>query len=477
MYGLIYFDVEDFFSPPDAPTHTLPGQLADTMHRHGLTGSFHIIGERARFWERHGMTDVIRSISKHDVSLHFDRGSIHPTTAEEVSQLDWFRGVDRVLFRELPGFQALERIFGKCTALTRHGGTFAAQIIYAAGKMGKPFFHSPFRLPGRNVVWFCNNLLIGGYQAPFYFDKVYRDTAKFEAVLEKVNGYLDERADSIDFTAMFGCHPLITITEEFADAINFLHGANPAPKDWIAPKLIPGVSVPLVLENFERLVRTLVTHPRVTWTTVAGIHRLYGHRPARVIDAEVVRGAEQVVAENGPQWTPALTAGELLYLLAKRAMAPVPTESYDVPQVMGPTEEPAVATVATPAQLSPSTIAAKIVGAVMASGYLPTQVTAGDVSISLESAMLRLAMHAIGHEPSSQVEARPAVDALSGVAEAVELVKDCKKWRIHGPEYHQDGILKHFRLQCWTLKPAFTADQYDSNVVLSRDLNPMFERR
>ncbi|NLX99872.1 MAG: hypothetical protein GXY83_27560 [Rhodopirellula sp.] len=475
MYGLIYFDVEDFFSPPDAPTHTLPRQLADVMHRHGLAGCFHIIGQRARFWERHGMTDVIQSIKRHDVSLHFDRGSIHPTTAEEVSQLDWFEGVDRVLFRELPGFQTLERIFGKCTALTRHGGTFAAQMIYAAGKLGKPFFHSPFRLPGRNVVWFCNNLLIGGYQAPFYFDNAYRDTAKFNTVLDKVHGYLDQRADSVDFTAMFGCHPVIAITEEFPDAINFLHGASPAPKDWVAPTLIPGVSVPLVLENFERLMKALVAHGRTKWTTVAGIHQLYGMRPARVVDAEVVRGAEQVVGQSGPQWTPTLTAGELLFLLARRVLASAP--SYEVPQVMGPTQEPGAATAATLGPIEPAMVASKIVDAVMASGYLPPAVALADVSLSLESAMLLLAFHAMGRKPPANAAAQPAIDSLPGVADAVDQVKRCKDWRIHGPEYHQAGILKHFCLQCWTLKPAFTADEYDANVVLGRDLNPMFDHQ
>lgn len=474
MYGLIYFDVEDFFSPPDAPTHTLPGQLADIMHRHGLAGCFHIIGERARFWERHGMTDVIQSIRRHDVSLHFDRGSIHPTTAEEISKLDWFQGVDRVLFRELPGFQALERIFGKCTALTRHGGTFAAPIIYAAGKLGKPFFHSPFRLPGRNVVWFCNNLLVGGYQAPFYFDNVYRDTPKFDAVLAKVDDYLDHRAESVDYTAMFGCHPVIAITEEFPDAINFLHGARPAPKDWIAPTLIPGISVPLVLENFERLVKVLVAHPRVKWTTVAGIHRLYGLRPARVVDAEVLRGAEQVVEHGGPQWTPTLSAGELLFLLARRSLASAP--SYEVPQVMGPTEEPGAVTATTLAQLEPAAVASGVVKAVMASGYLPPTLPLAGVHVSLESAMLLLACHATGRQMPAGATARLAIDAIPGAAEAVEQVKRCKDWRIHGPDYHQAGILKHFCLQCWTLKPAFTPAEYASDVVLCRDLNPMFDR-
>ena len=84
MYSLLYFDTEDFCSAPDAPVHQLPGQMAEIMSKHGFTGCFHIHGEKVRFMERHGQTDVIAAVGKHDVSLHHDRGSVHPTTAEEV---------------------------------------------------------------------------------------------------------------------------------------------------------------------------------------------------------------------------------------------------------------------------------------------------------------------------------------------------------------------------------------------------------
>nr|MBA3709557.1 hypothetical protein [Planctomycetota bacterium] len=144
MHTLMYFDVEDSFSPPDSPVHRLPASLADILRSEGLRGCFHIIGEKARFMERHRQHDVIEALRHHDISLHYDRGSLPPTTAVEVSNLGWFDGVERTLFRERTGFDALERIFGRCSALTQHGGTFAAQIVYAAGKMGKPYFYSPF---------------------------------------------------------------------------------------------------------------------------------------------------------------------------------------------------------------------------------------------------------------------------------------------------------------------------------------------
>lgn len=473
MYGLIYFDVEDFFSPPETPSHTLPGQLADVMHKHGLRGSFHVMGERARFWERHRMTSVIESIKRHDVSLHYDRGSIHPTTAEEVSELDWFQGVDRVLFRELPGFQTLERIFGKCSGLTQHGGTFAAQIVYAAGKLGKPFFYSPFRLPGRNVVWYCNNLLIGGYQAPFSFDVFYKDTPKFEAQLAKVDPYLDERAEAFDFTAMFGCHPVRALMDEFPDAINFTDGASPSPKDWVAPTLAKDASVPRILQNFERLIVTLVKHPKVEWTTVEGIHNLYGQRPVQVRDRHVLAGAEEVVRNGGPSYTPLLSAGELMYLLARRAIAPAKT--YDVPQVMGPTGEPGRQKPVT--AVDPAAVANEIVRAVMASGYLPPQLDCCGGSVSLGSAILHLACHATDRNLPPENKRRLSVDAIPGVPEATENVKRYKKWRIHGERYHQVPILEHFKRQCWTLKPAFTQHEYDQEVALGRHLNPMFERK
>ena len=473
MYGIIYFDTEDFISPPDSPVHRLPGQLAEIMAKHGLAGCFHIHGEKARFMERHKQTDVIGAIRKHDVSLHYDRGSIHPTTAEEVSELDWFRGVERAIFRELPGFQALERIFGKCSGLTQHGGTFAAQIVYAAGKMGKPFFYSPFRLPRRNVVWFCNNLLIGGHQADFYFDQFYRNTPVFEEILARVNPYLDERAKTYDFTAMFGCHPVITIMQQFPDAINFKMGASPHPRDWIAPKMVEGVSIPVILKNFERLIVTLVKHPKVTWTTVAEINRLYGMRPVKVRDADVLEGA-QVVAENGgPAYTTTLSAAELLFLLAQRTLAPLST--YEVPQVMGPTEE-ATGALANPGNVNVRAVATEIVGHVMACGYLPHTLSSVVGGVSPEYALMLLAGHALGRDLPSDDRLNLSIEAIPGVTTAVKNVKEYKKWGIHGERYCQDAILKHFRLQCWTLKPAFTADEYNAGVEIGRHLNPMFDR-
>ena len=467
MYCLIYFDTEDFISAADSPVHRLPGQMAEIMTKHGLPGCFHIHGEKARFMERHGQTDVIEAIRKHDVSLHYDRGSMHPTTAEEVSELDWFRGVDRVLYREAGGFRDLQRIFGKCSGLTQHGGTFAAPIVYAAGRLGKPFFYSPFRLPGREVVWFCNNLLFGGYRASFYFDPNYRDTPRFEKSLAQVDDHIRQRTEAYDLTCMFGCHPVITMMQRFPDAINFINGATPSPDQWQPPVPVEGVSIPLILENFERLVVKLVGQPNVEWTNVAGITQRYHRAPAVVSDDELLRGAHAVVDHGGPTYTETLSAGELLVLLARRVAAP--SDTYDVPEVMGPVEdsvEPRTDTM--PDAACAEGLARELAGVSQETGYLPPAVSGGNQLISPEAGLLLLACRATGTSLPAPEDRQLSIDTIPGVSEAIENVTKYEKWCCHGPRYHQPGIIEPFRRQCWTLKPAYEPHDYGPGVLAFR---------
>ena len=394
MYCLMIFDTEDFMSPPDAPVHRLPGQFADIMAKHGLAGCFHMIGEKARFMERHGQRDVIESLRGHDLSLHTDRGSIHPTTAEEISNLGWFEGVDRVMFRELPGFQTHERIFGRCTAFAQHGGTFAAQIVFAAGRLGKPFTHSPFELPGKTVFWFCQNLVIGRWSGGS-FDHAYRDTPLFDEKLAQQQAHLRVSVGREDLVCLNGCHPVNTVMEEFPCA-NFYGGAAPPPEEWRAPKMIPGVSIPLIMANFERRIKALADFPGLEWTTIAGIVRRFDRRPVRVDDALVTAGARAVLERGGPTWTPALSAGELLCLLARRRLARA--ERYEVPPVMGPLASCPETVRSLAISVDLDRACREIIGCVVGSGYLPECLSRESGHLALEATLVLLACDALGAE-------------------------------------------------------------------------------
>ena len=113
----------------------------------------------------------------------------------------------------------------------------------------------------------------------------------------------------------------------------------------------------------------------------------------------------------------------------------------------------------------------------MGSGYLPPALRVEGQTLSLESALLLLACHALGRELPPEDARRLSIEEIPGVKEAVENVRHYKGWTVHGERYHQAEILKHFRLQCWTVKPAFVPWEYEPHVELGRYLNPMFERK
>ena len=81
-YVVLCFDVEDYTSPESVGMDDIPKWLAETMTERGATGSFFVIGEKARALEARGRRDVIEAMARHDVGSHTSLGSIHPTVTE-----------------------------------------------------------------------------------------------------------------------------------------------------------------------------------------------------------------------------------------------------------------------------------------------------------------------------------------------------------------------------------------------------------
>ena len=140
---------------------------------------------------------------------------------------------------------------------------------------------------------------------------------------------------------------------------------------------------------------------------------------------------------------------------------------------MGPTKDGSGSLTASD-DLNIESVAREIVKSAWEGGYLPPVLSGDNGNISPELALMLLACHAIGQDLPSSDQLNLSVEAIPGVSSAIMNVKRYKEWRIHGPRYHQDAILKHFRLQCWTLKPAFVRQEYGSGVELGRYVNPMF---
>lgn len=469
MYSLLYFDTEDFFSPPDSPIHRFPARLAEIMTRHDFPGCFHIHGEKVRFMERHGQTDVIEALKPHDVALHYDLGSIPPATGEAVSKLNWHEGVVETLRRETPGFQTLERVFGHCAGLTMHGGNWAPQIVYASGLVGKPFFGSPFRHPRRGVLWYANNLVISCGQSRIYFDPFYRDDAEFEERLAKVRPYLDRRCGEVDFASMFGCHPCRVLLDQFPDGFYFAHGQMPRAGARL-PMSVPDVDEEKCLANFERLIVELKSHPQVEWTTMSGIAERYKRRPVRVSDQVLQHAAHKVVNRAGPVYTAQLSAAEILYLLARRHFAQ--SDAYDVPALLGPLEEPEPCD-ELPGGVNLDEVAAQVLQVTESTGHLPACIGSSRGQLSPAAALALLACDVVGRAPVSVRSWHLSVDAIPEVSEAAGIVRTYSKWACFSPDFDVEAIQRAFRLQCWTLKPALQSHEYAQGVEIGDWVNPL----
>ncbi|HMA53729.1 MAG TPA: polysaccharide deacetylase family protein, partial [Acidobacteriota bacterium] len=234
---VVTFDTEDYISPETEHIDDIPKWLAETMTEEGVTGTFFVIGEKARSLEKRGRRDVIAAMARHDIGSHTNFGSIHPTVTEQLENAGWDDGVGRMLEQESAGIKELARIFGiPVRTLARHGGSYGPQLVAALGRLGAGYQGSPASLPGHDVVWFCNALNFSAQYAGFD-DAYYRDDL-FEPVFDKLKAELPGVIKKSQVIALFGGHPTKIRAEEFWD-LNFYGGKNTPPDKWVMPRLRP----------------------------------------------------------------------------------------------------------------------------------------------------------------------------------------------------------------------------------------------
>jgi len=188
---VICFDVEDYTSPESVGMDDIPKWLAEIMTEEGVTGTFFVIGEKARMMEKRGRKDVLEAMAKHDIGSHTNFGSIHPTVTEILENASWEEGNETMLENETAGFDELEQIFGQRPVnLARHGGSYGPQLIGALSQLNAGYAYSFIHLPGHNMVWFCNALNFHGEGDYGSFDNVYYRDDLFDPFQDKRSAYI-----------------------------------------------------------------------------------------------------------------------------------------------------------------------------------------------------------------------------------------------------------------------------------------------
>jgi peptidoglycan/xylan/chitin deacetylase (PgdA/CDA1 family) len=460
---VVTFDTEDYITPEAERIDDIPKWLAETMTEEGVTGTFFVIGEKARSLEKRGRRDVIAAMAKHDVGSHTNFGSIHPTVTEKLEKAGWEdRSVRAMREQEFAGIRELERIFSvPVRTLARHGGSYGPQLVFALGWLRAGFQGSPARLPGRDVVWFCNALNFSAQYAGFD-DAYYRDDL-FEPVFDKLKKELPERIRQADVLALFAGHPTKIRAEEFWD-LNFYDGKNTPPEAWRAPRLRPQETMATARKNFRRMIRWLKSRDDIEITTYRQLMDVYSSQrewvwrdELRVAAGRALR--EKTLAPTGDFSPAEIFAGLAISLDTYHKSGRLPRR-LPVEHILGPMEMPPAAPGAGSLTLEEVFVLAEKAddfisrrlqalppsletgGARIGTGSLFALFSA--VFLDLDAGRTRPAYDVPAFEPYPRTNEKGIVDEIEGY----------KTWPVHRPDLDMTRIVEFTRLQLWTLKPA-----------------------
>ncbi len=460
-YVSVVFDVEDYITPASEGIDDIPKWLADIMSEVGVTGTFFIIGEKARSLESRGRQDVIAAMASHDIGSHTNFGSIHPTVTEILESADWDSGVERMLYNEGAGFDELERIAGiPISALARHGGSYGPQLVYALGQMGKAYVYSPIFIPGHNAVWFCGTLNFHGDYG--FFDDTYYKDELFNPLFDSVKMNFRKDIEGLDVVAFFGCHPTKVRAEQFWD-FNFYYGANPPLDSCKTPDLRPLESMETAKKNFKLLMEFLKSQDYISITSFKDLVKRFSYQADFITKNDLKNYAESVLNDKAVVIHDYFSASEMFEALtvslnsyAEKGSVPSGTDRVCP---LGPMEIPDSVPGITEVSKDQTLKLAKDAQVwIRERGYLPSYLTAGDNHIgtgSLLALFSQLYLDAVsgGLKSSYNImsfDPWPRENEQAIIAE----VQACKDWPVHKRDLDMSNIIKYTRLQLWTLKPA-----------------------
>jgi len=461
MYLVLNFDVEDYTTPASEGIDEIPKWLAEIMSEEGVTGTFFVIGEKARSLESRGRRDVIAAMAKHDIGSHTNHGSIHPTVTEQLEKAGWNDGVHLMAEQESAGIRDLERIFGvPVRTLARHGGSYGPQLVCALGQMKAGYSGSPVSLPGRNVVWFCNALNFTG-QYDGFDDTYYRDDL-FEPHFDKLKAELPELAKTTDVLSFFAGHPTKIRTEQFWD-FNYYEGRNPGPDEWKTPGLRSLESMRTAQANFRRMVRYLKNRDDLEITTFRSLMEVYGAQKEFITKEELREIAEKAIKNRSifgsEYFSPAEAfagyAGAIVDYQSKGSLPQEMKANRPLGPVEMPNPQPEISRVTLEEAVE---LAAKASEYIRQFGSLPPSLKIRDLRIgagSLFALFSAVCLDMISRNTVPDYEV-PSFDPYprTNEKEIVQAIRDLKSWPVHRPDLDMEKIVEMTKLQLWTLKPA-----------------------
>jgi hypothetical protein len=460
---VLNFDVEDYVSPESEGIDDIPKWLAEILSEENVTGTFFVIGEKARSLEKRGRRDVIAAMAAHDIGSHTNYGSIHPTATEILESAGGPDGTARIAAREGAGFRELERIFkAPVSIMGRHGGSYGPQLVAALGASNRGFAGSPVSLPGKSVVWYCNALNFSG-QYDGFDDAYWRDDL-FEPLLDKLAADLPKLGRTVEVLPFFAGHPCKIRTIQFWD-LNYYAGVNRDPMDWKTPEMRPRESMPTARKNFRRLVKFLKSRHDVELVTFRDLMVRYSHQRETITARELEELARRTTEKGSfiipDQFSAAEVFAGLVSAIGEAGETGARPSETKVRRPLGPWEMPAAKPEMQRVTRADAIALARRAGEyVEQTGSLPPVLAVKDRSIGTGSLLalfsdVYLDLSSGARAEAYEVRAFNPYPRLPNEEDVERAVRSYKTWPVHRPDLNMDKIVELTKLQFWTLKPAY----------------------
>jgi len=409
---------------------------------------------------------VIQALSRHEIGFHANTHSQHPTPAEYESKLDWEMGSEEFTRRERPGFEDLQRIFGRApTCYGQPGNSWAPQAFPAlkgwgmkvylddgphVGLDGKPFWYGGLL----NIF----NIRNGAELRPNDdWSNLDRAKTNFKAT------YTQLSESGGGFVSLY-FHPCEFIHQYFWD-LNFAKGANPTQEQWKVPPMKSAQQIERDFNYFEELVKYMKSFPDVRFITASqALGVLPDSAQGRAFSAAELR-------EIAGQVTPdvsfevhgdySLSASEVFALLTGFVASAIQKKPVTAVKLSGTPYGPDVTASELTARINvPWTQFSQTVLDVDSSlakyRQIPDLVWFGGNAVPPESFLAALA--GVVQELPAKKPPPDAVSILPARLAAAKYVaddsKDLWQWPIFPEGFDAPQLMALAKAQAWTLKPA-----------------------
>ncbi len=446
---MLWYDVEDFITP-EADEALLA--LLEMMESLGIRSSLKFVAEKIRVLQERGREDILSHLPNHEICYHTENHSVHPTQTEYLAHMGFAAGAKAFEKRERRGFLDVMDISGQFpTSYGQPGASWAPHVFPVLKKWGIPTYldsHYILRV-NDGPFWYGGILNLTRLWATMRVD--FGETGVADA--KELFTEIENRGDETQFVSIY-YHPCEFSCTEFWDGVNFSKGQNPPKAQWKGAPLRTREDMMERVEKLREFLAWTLEKPNVEYITAAESCRYEWTDRLPLTTFDVTAMATEMT--TGPAYTivrnvRTLCPSEVLSLFGRQILGRHLTPDF----AYGPEEDvlSTVVTDVTPVELAIAAVTQ--FDQVMGYRMLPVLYEIGENRLSPLDLFMNLRRAVAENYDSHTPMKLTAGEGELIPAQHINTSYDwAKNWIIFPEGMDASNLVRHAKLQCWTLKPA-----------------------